>query len=148
MQATPSTLLALDVGAKRIGVAIADTRSRLPRPFTTLENNGEIQDQIAHMLRDQQAFVLVVGLPRGLEGQETAQTAAVRDFADSLRPGLPAGLQMHWQDEALTSVKPEEELVRRGKPFKKGDIDALSATYILEDFLRDHPTLEYAEVTA
>jgi len=138
----------LDIGAKRIGVAVADVQARLPRPLTTLENNGEIQGQIAQLVNDHQALVLVMGLPRGLEGQETAQTAAVRDFADALRPSLPAGLQLHWQDEALTSVKAEEELVPRGKPFKKGDIDALSATYILEDFLRDHPTLEYAGVTA
>jgi putative Holliday junction resolvase len=88
---------------------------------------------------EQGAVGLVIGLPRGLDGQETAQTRAVREFAEQLKPAVQ--LPYYWQDEAVTSRQAEEELKSRGKPYQKGDIDALSATYILEDFLRDHPEL-------
>ncbi|MCX6728115.1 MAG: Holliday junction resolvase RuvX, partial [Candidatus Saccharibacteria bacterium] len=50
----------------------------------------------------------------------------------------------HLQDEALTSVKAEEELKSRGMPFEKGDIDALAATYILQDFLDELPEESHA----
>lgn len=137
MQLTPSVILALDVGAKRIGVAVSDLRTRLPRPLTTLEASDSTPDDVQELVAKQGAVGVVIGLPRGLDGQETGQTQAVRGFAESLRAAV--NLPYYWQDEAVTSVRAEEELVRRGKPFKKGDIDSLSATYILEDFLHDHP---------
>lgn len=141
MQPTPSTLLALDVGTKRIGVAVSSLSARMPRPLTTLETSESTPQDIHDIVVKQGSVGLVVGLPRGLEGQETAQTKLVRMFAETLKSTVQ--LPYYWQDEALTSRKAEEELESRGKPYKKGDIDALSATYILEDFLHDHP-----EVTA
>jgi putative Holliday junction resolvase len=141
MQLIPSTLLALDVGTKRIGVAVSDLQARFPRPLTTLEAGETTPQDIRGLVEKQGSIGLVVGLPRGLEGQETSQTQLVRDFAENLKSTVQ--VPYYWQDEALTSRKAEEELESRGKPYKKGDIDALSATYILEDFLHDHP-----EVTA
>jgi putative Holliday junction resolvase len=142
MQPTRNTVLALDVGTKRIGVAASDLQTRLPKPLTTINvvSDEETAAALQKLVTDQGATVLVIGLPRGLDGQETAQTQLVRDFAAGLQSVLP--LPQHWQDEAVTSRQAEEELVRRGKPYKKGDIDALSATYILEDFLRDHPEVQ------
>ncbi|HSW98205.1 MAG TPA: Holliday junction resolvase RuvX [Candidatus Saccharimonadales bacterium] len=131
----------MDVGAKRIGVAVSDLQARLPHPLTTLEAGASTPEDVQDLAAKQGAVGLVIGLPRGLDGQETGQTRAVRGFAATLAAAVQ--LPQYWQDEAVTSVRAEEELVRRGKPFKKGDIDALSATYILEDFLHDHP-----EVTA
>jgi len=75
----------------------------------------------------------VVGLPRGMQGQHTAQTAEAEAFAKSLR--AQSGLPVHMQDEAVTSKQAEDELKGRGKPYGKGDIDALAATYILQDWL-------------
>ena len=137
MQATHSTILALDVGAKRIGVATSDLAVRLPRPLATVDATQDAEAALQRLATQQGAVGLVIGLPRGLDGQETAQTQAVRAFAERLKPHVQ--LPYYWQDEAVTSRQAEEELQRRGKPYKKGDIDALSATYILEDFLRDHP---------
>ncbi len=76
---------------------------------------------------------LVAGLPRGLDGQETAQTAYARNFAEAISQQLQ--LPVYYQDEAVTSRQAEAELQARGKPYAKGDIDALAATYILEDYL-------------
>ncbi len=132
-----STILALDVGAKRIGVAIASAGARLAHPLTTLDHGPDVLQQLQELVAAEHARALVIGLPRGLDGQHTGQTAAVEAFAAQLKPVV--GVPLHWQDEAVTSRQAEAELQERGKPYAKGDIDALSATYILEDFLRDHP---------
>jgi putative Holliday junction resolvase len=141
MQATRSTILALDVGTKRIGVAVSDLSTRFPRPLTTIQADTNPVEQLQGLVGREGAVGLVIGLPRGLDGQETAQTQLVRTFAEGLKGQI--NLPQYWQDEAVTSRQAEEELKSRGKPYQKGDIDALSATYILEDFLRDNP-----EVTA
>jgi len=137
MQTTISTILALDVGEVRIGIAQANTMARLASPLTTIQHTPNVFEDIRALMKQEGATMLVVGLPRGLDGQETAQTARIQAFGGEL--GERLGLEVHWQDEALTSRKAEAELESRGKPYRKGDIDALSATYILEDFLRDNP---------
>lgn len=129
-----SSILALDVGTKRIGVAIADAIARLPRPLTTLESGEDILKQIADLAAEHNASEIVVGLPRGMNGQDTAQTAFTEEFVRKLKQ--KTGILVHMQDEAVTSAQAEEELRQTGKPYSKGDIDALAATYILEDFLR------------
>lgn len=133
-----NTVLALDVGERRIGVAIANRIVNIAHPLTTIDRQqGDAVQVVGDLVKDHNAGLLVVGLPRGLEGQETAQTARVRDFGAQLEAVV--GLPIHWQDEALTSTKAEAELATRKKPYAKGDVDALAATYILEDFLYDHP---------
>jgi putative Holliday junction resolvase len=135
-QTKDGTILALDVGERRIGVASASTFARLPSPLLTLERRPQTMEDIKHLVGKEQAIALVIGLPRGLNGQHTAQTAVIEQFFDDL--GKVVDVPLHWQDEAVTSRKAEAELEARGKPYKKGDIDALSATYILEDYLRDN----------
>ncbi|HTB48953.1 MAG TPA: Holliday junction resolvase RuvX [Verrucomicrobiae bacterium] len=136
MPTAPSTMrsiLALDVGAKRVGVAVASAITRLPRPLATLERNEAFFSSLQQLLEAEAVDVLVVGLPRGLSGQHTAQTAATETFIGQLREHF--SMPVHLQDEALTSRQAEAELQARGKPYKRGDIDALAATYILQDFL-------------
>jgi putative Holliday junction resolvase len=135
-----STVLALDVGAQRIGVARALLVTRFAAPLTTLTHTADIYDVVGKLAKEEDAGVLVVGLPRGLEGQHTAQTRSVEEFAEGLKQAL--GLPLYYQDEAVTSAQAEAELQARKKPYVKGDIDALAATYILEDFLRDHPEVK------
>lgn len=132
-----STVLALDVGAARIGVALASITARIPRPLTAITNDDTMLASLQNLLQEHDVALLVVGLPRGLEGQHTAQTRAVETFVAQLRQHI--SLPVHWQDEALTSQKAEAELQQRKVPYSKGDIDALAATYILEDFLGEHP---------
>ena len=80
---------------------------------------------------------MVVGLPRNMHDQDTAQTAYVRRFAEGLRREIRT-IAVEFQDEAETSRKAESELMARKKPYTKGDIDALAATYILQDYLDQH----------
>jgi len=136
-QTTNNTIIALDVGERRVGVALVDMRARLPHPLTTLERGETMMAQLQDIIREHRVGKVVVGLPRGLDGQHTAQTHAVEAFAVELSHAT--SLPLYSQDEAVPSRQAEEELKGRGKPYKKGDIDALSATYILEDFVRDHP---------
>jgi putative holliday junction resolvase len=133
MSITPDYALALDVGSKRIGVALASLSFKLPRPLTTLANDDRFFDTLNGIIKTEAIGVLVVGLPRGLQGQETGQTKYVRDFVDQLK--AHTDLAVHYQDEALSSTRAEAELTARGKIYQKGDIDALAATYILEDYL-------------
>lgn len=132
MAAILNQILALDVGSKRIGVAIANTMARIARPLTTIDAESDVDQQLQQIVQIEAVAAFVVGLPRGLDGQETAQTASVRQFADRLQH---FDLPIHFQDEAVTSRKAEAELKGRGKPYAKADIDALAATYILDDFL-------------
>lgn len=139
MLSSSDSILALDVGAKRIGVAVANAVARLSRPLVTIENTPEVMDELHKLVREQQAVIVVVGLPRNLSGQETAQTKVVESFGEQLEQHLK--LPLYWQDEAVTSEQAEAELLKRKKPYAKGDIDALAATYILEDFLNEHPEI-------
>lgn len=125
-----SNIISLDVGERRVGVAIANVIARFARPLTTLDNNESIWDQIKSLTTEHDVDIVVVGLPRNLSGDDTDQTRYVRTFAENL-----SEYTVVFQDEALTSQKAEKELHSKGKPFKKGDIDALAATYILEDYL-------------
>jgi putative holliday junction resolvase len=127
------SILALDVGGTRIGVAKADAELRFASPLTTLTNSDAIWQQLADLSREYNAQTVVVGLPRGLQGQETPQTLICRQFAKNLSEQLKIPIEL--QDEAMTSVKAEDELRSRGKPYEKADIDSLAATYILEDYL-------------
>ena len=136
MRAAASSILALDVGDARVGVAVASLIARLPRPLTTLKNDDSVFEEILRLASSEDTGLIVVGLPRGLDGQHTKQTESAEAFAHQL--GQHVSLPVHLQDEALTSRKAEAELEARGKPYDKGDIDALAATYILEDFLRDY----------
>lgn len=125
-----SSILSLDVGERRIGVAIASEIARFARPFTTLANDEHFMSTLDQILKDESVTTIVVGLPRNLSGEDTAQTDYVRKFTEQLDRDM-----IIFQDEALTSRKAETELRQRGKPYVKGDIDALAATYILEDYL-------------
>lgn len=136
MPATPnSTILALDVGGKRIGVAVASRAAGIASPLTTLAHSDSIIKDIQTVIVHEAADTVVVGLPRGLDGQSTAQTAEVEAFAEQLRQAITQ--PVHFQDEALTSQKAESELQARGKDYRREDIDALAATYILEDYLAE-----------
>jgi len=126
-------LLGLDVGERRIGVAIADTVGRLAAPLATLDVDGTEIVRLQRLLLEHNANGFVVGLPRNMSGQETAQTKAIQWFVLRRLKGFE--LPLHYQDESLTSVTAEEQLKQRKKPYTKADIDALAATTILQDYM-------------
>jgi putative Holliday junction resolvase len=139
MPLTRSSILALDVGDKRVGVAVASVIARLPQPLTTLQRDDSFFSKLDDIAKSEDTGTIVVGLPRGLSGQETRQTAAIEEFVTELKQH--SDLPIHLQDEAVTSKHAEAELEKSGKMYNRGDIDALAATYILEDFLLEHKEL-------
>ncbi len=136
---TPHMVLALDVGDKRIGLALASYEARLPRAYRTIAADREHLEMIKQIIAEEQVGLVVVGLPRGMEGQDTQQTHAVRSFGNSLAREI--SIPVHFQDETLTSVVAEEYLDGRKQPIAKGDIDAEAAAIILEDFIAEHAEL-------
>ena len=133
---TPRTIIALDVGSKRVGVAVASLIARLPRPLTTLDRERDFFAELEKLINDEAAGAIVIGFPRGMQGQSTDQTAATEDFVVDLKQHV--SLPIVFQDEALTSKNAEAELEARGANYSKADVDALAATYILEYFLSEH----------
>jgi len=128
-------ILALDVGERRIGVAIASLEARLPSPLLTIDRQkvGDVFVRIKELIAEHKVRAVVVGLPRGMSGQETAQTTSARQFASDLEAAC--GIEVSLQDEAATSILAEDELKAHGKNYEKGDIDKLAASYILQDWL-------------
>lgn len=130
--AKSTTIVCLDVGEKRIGVAVGDSGIRIAVPFETIEVNGNEVTEIAQIITKERADVLVIGYPRNQSGETTKQTIFVEEFANKLVDIAP---KIEFQDESLTSVIAEQQLKSYNRPYSKGDIDAQAATIILQDYL-------------
>lgn len=129
------SLVCLDVGEKRIGVAVADTSVRIAVAFDTIEVDGNELSKIAEIVIREGAKTIVVGYPRNQQGETTAQTSYVERFAAQLED---IAEEVVFQDESLTSVIAENRLIDMKKPYTKGDIDAQAAAIILEDYMETH----------
>lgn len=129
-------LLGLDVGERRIGVALADSIGRIAMPLTTLQVDGTEVVRLQALLLEHDITDLVIGLPRNQSGQETAQSKAVRQVVKRRLEAFD--LPIIFQDESVTSVMAEERLKARKKPYDKAAIDAEAAAIILQDYLETH----------
>jgi len=127
-----SSYICLDVGEKRIGVAVADNAVRIAVAYQTIEVDGNEIQAIAELVVSEGVDTIVVGYPRNQSGEATAQTAYVEAFAERL---TDLAKTIVFQDESLTSVIAEQRLQSYKKPYTKGDIDAQAAAIILEDYL-------------
>jgi len=129
--ANKRTFLGLDVGTKRIGVALADSVARVAQPLPTMQ--AAEPQVLQKYLHDYEITDVIVGRPRNQSGDVTAQTELVERFvAQQLGD---SGVPIHWQDESMTSVMAEERLKASKKTYSKEDIDAEAAVIILQDFL-------------
>jgi putative Holliday junction resolvase len=136
-------VLALDVGERRIGLAISDPSRTLARPLRTLTRRGplavvvaELAAQVAALAaEDDGVGTIVIGLPRALDGRETAQTSRVRALADALAAAV--ALPIAFQDERLSSREAESRLALREPDWRKRKqaLDAAAAAVILQDYL-------------
>lgn len=130
--ARSQSLLALDVGEKRIGVAIADSSVRISVAYDTIDVDGTEVERIARIIGLERIDIVVVGYPRNQSGEPTKQTQFVEEFAAQLKDIAP---RIVFQDESLTSVQAEDRLKATKKPYTKGDIDAEAASIILQDYM-------------
>jgi putative Holliday junction resolvase len=124
-----SRYLGIDYGAKRVGLATAEGEVKLAQPLMTVAPH----ELLTTIEREGPFDVIVVGLPRNLDGADTPQTLAVRRFTDDILGDLPA--EIVFQDEAGTSSVAEERLRESRKSYAKEQIDAEAASIILQDYL-------------
>jgi len=121
-------VLALDYGAKRTGVAVSDPTGTIARPLTVIA--GAASDdglrQIARLVAEHRAGLVVVGLPVSLDGGEHAQARAVRSFVGRLKAALDVPVVLY--DERFTTA------IAQSKGGTK-ELDARAAAQILDDYL-------------
>ncbi|RLC89656.1 MAG: Holliday junction resolvase RuvX [Chloroflexi bacterium] len=132
-------VLALDVGERRIGVAISDPSGTIARPLQTLARGSREEDfaAIAALVAEHGVGLVVVGRPLSLNGTEGPQARRVARYAEALTATLPVPVTA-W-DERFTTVTAEEILrqTRRKKrrARDKGEVDAVAAAVILQSYL-------------
>lgn len=104
-------VMALDIGDKRIGIALSDPMKIIASPFDTLkrvEIKGDI-NKIVKMIEENDVETVVCGLPKKLDNTDSLQTVKAREFADTLREKTAAKVVM--TDERLTTVSAERVLL-------------------------------------
>jgi putative pre-16S rRNA nuclease len=134
-------VLALDLGRKRVGLAISDPSGVLARPLEIIEASGPAQlarvvEAVGRLADEEDGLdTIVVGLPRHLDGTPTDQTAEVEAFVHALRERVAQ--QVVLQDERLSSVEAESRLAIRDRDWRsrKKKLDAAAAAVILQDYL-------------
>ena len=136
-------IVGLDIGQRRVGVAVSDATRTLARPLTVLPRPSSDEEalalvagEIARLAAEEDGIeAIVVGLPRRLDGSPNELTQPVQAFADALRERttLPVALQ----DERLSSREAESRLAVREKDWRirKRKLDAAAAAIILQDYL-------------
>jgi putative Holliday junction resolvase len=133
----PGRVMALDVGGRRIGVALSDTTRMLASPLTTLraEPRDRVLSEIAALVLRHEVAEVVVGLPLTLSGEIGPQAHVIQLFVERLKGVLTAPI--HLFDERLTTVAAERMMVDLGmKPEqRRARIDEVAASIILQDFL-------------
>ena len=142
-------VLGVDVGTRRLGLALSDPSGSLARPWQTIQAGATPRasaEAVAALVRPSSSNdldsgdtegigVIVVGLPRRLNGDDTHQTALAREIAATLTE--LTGLTVHLQDERLSSLEAESRLALREKDWRKRKkkLDAAAAAVILQDYL-------------
>lgn len=127
--------LALDLGDRRIGVALSDSTGTLARPLEMFYRSSRTTDfaHIETLAQQHQVSALIIGLPLNMDGSEGAQAAWVRDYGSALAQA--AKLPVVFWDERLTSVEAEDVLRSQGREPGKQAIDAIAAAIILQSYL-------------
>ncbi len=135
--ALPPRILALDVGRKRIGLAITDPLGFTVQPLFTLYRSSPRADvkSIGRVLRKHTVNEIVVGNPLHMSGELSPQAIKTQSFAAELHATF--GLPVHLSDERLTTSEAHRHLHAMGKPRQEhqGLVDQIAAVLILEGFL-------------
>ena len=136
-------VLGIDLGRRRIGLAVSDATGTLARPLRTIERGPSDRRTIAALVDAVQQLAaepdglaqVVIGLPRHLDGSPSDETAHVTQMADAL--GRRIGMPVAMQDERLSSREAESRLALRERDWRKrkARLDAAAAAVILQDYL-------------
>ncbi|MDY6834578.1 MAG: Holliday junction resolvase RuvX [Chloroflexota bacterium] len=130
-------ILGLDVGSKRIGIALSDPEGVLAIPLVVIEYRAEdsVYDKINGLAEQHNVKLIVVGMPRSLDGNLSKQAGRISGFVSALseRTGLP----IETWDERYSTVSARKMMQEAGtkRTHRKKNIDALAATVILQSYL-------------
>jgi putative Holliday junction resolvase len=134
-------ILAIDYGTKVTGLALfCSAQDPYPLPYTRLryKSDAALIRDLLHIVKEESVAVVVLGVPRFLDGQETSMTRRIKAFGESLELALKP-IPLYRQDESLSTFEAEERMKNSPRYNFKVDpkhIDALSAAIILEDFIK------------
>jgi putative Holliday junction resolvase len=141
-------VLALDLGSKRIGVAVSDDAQRVATPVGTIERHRDrprLHREIADLVAEWEAGLVLLGLPIALDGSVGPAAAAVLAERDELAEVVPVPVVVH--DERMTTRIADRSLRERGDldaRARKQVIDQMAAAVILQDWLDHGPHEETA----
>ncbi|MGM0368450.1 MAG: Holliday junction resolvase RuvX [Actinomycetota bacterium] len=122
-------ILGLDIGDKRVGLAITDKNSQVASPLMVLENNENIKENIKKIIKAYGIRKIVVGIPYNLKGETGHQAKKTLNFIDLNLSDL--GIEIIKADERFTSKIPKNQL----QHLDKSVIDKYSACILLNDYL-------------
>jgi len=136
--APPGRVLGVDLGARRVGIALTDPARIISSPHSTIPMNGETAtaQAIRELCARHSVALVVIGLPVSADGSEGPGCARARRVAAALEA---AGVPVRLQDEGWSSRDAEEILRQTGKKRRtsKEKVDAIAASLILSEFLRE-----------
>ncbi|HEY91236.1 MAG TPA: Holliday junction resolvase RuvX [Dehalococcoidia bacterium] len=130
--------MGLDIGDKRIGVALSDPSGILATPFTIIECESPEKDleAIAHIVSHKEVGIIIVGLPRSMDGEIRGQALKVQGFVKQLLHYVD--IPVEFRDERLTSVTAKRLMQgSRKKTRNKVRYDAAAAAVILQSYLEE-----------
>ena len=134
-------ILALDHGAKRIGIAVSDELKLIAQPleFVPAEPFDRFLDRLQQLVQDKEVELILVGMPRNMNGSYGTAALKVEEFVDALKMAVPVDIKT-W-DERLTSAQANRILiegnVRRNK--RKQSVDKMAAAILLQSYLDSLP---------
>jgi putative holliday junction resolvase len=128
-------LLGLDIGDKRIGVAVTDKLETIASPLTVIANDDKLKESLSKIIKDYDIEKVIIGLPYNLKGEHGFQAEKIKNLVDEVLKGACPGIE--YIDERFTSKISSGILRTEGKKVKKnaGNIDKISAAVILSDYL-------------
>jgi putative Holliday junction resolvase len=138
---TPGRAVGIDLGSRRIGVAVSNSGRTLASPRSTVVRTGDPERDrrmLIELVIDEEARVVVVGLPLSLDGSRGTAAIEAEAEADALRTRLhPQGIEVELFDERLTTVTAHQSLAAGGKRGKarRAVIDRSAATVMLQAWL-------------
>ena len=134
-------ILALDHGTKRVGVAVSDPMKVIAQPLEYIppEPFADFLTRLKEILRDQEVDLILIGMPRNMDGSYGPAALKVQEFVAVLKTAVAVPIQT-W-DERLTSVIANRFLtegnVKRGQ--RKAKVDAMAAAILLQSYLDNLP---------
>ncbi|MFO1475258.1 MAG: Holliday junction resolvase RuvX [Verrucomicrobiota bacterium] len=130
-------ILALDHGTKRIGVAVSDEMKMIATPleFIPAEPFADFLSRLKEIIREKEVEMLLVGMPRNMDGSYGPAALKVREFVGALQAGMTTPITL-W-DERLTSAQAQRFLIQGGvrRQERKSKVDKTAAAILLQSYL-------------